>query len=305
MRVVFSALLLGTAILTSCAAVPTPAAQAVAASPQAVVDELLATDRAFAAASAQTDSVSGLSAMLDKDIVMFVIPLPALAHGKAEATETLRAGFGTPASKTDWQPIRGGVSADGQQGFTYGYMTTQIDGQQTKLAKYLSYWIRRPEGWRVAAFKWVPRPEGTVELAMRAPSRPAKIVPVSADATALARYRASLDRTERAFSDESQVTGLGRAFKKYGSADAMNVAGEAEFTFGNEAIGIIQGGDAPGSPLNWAPEDVLVASSGDLGLTWGLLLRNGPTPPGRLAKIPFFTVWHRDSPDGPWLYIAE
>jgi hypothetical protein len=36
-----------------------------------------------------------------------------------------------------------------------------------------------------------------------------------------------------------------------------------------------------------------------------LLLRNGSTPPGRLEKIPFFTIWHRNSPDEPWLYIAE
>jgi hypothetical protein len=184
-------------------------------------------------------------------------------------------------------------------------MTRTIDGKSRSLAKYLSYWIKRPEGWRVAAFKWVPRPEGEASTALRAPSLPRKLVPVSKNAAALEKYRASLAQTERDFSDESQKTGLGIAFKKYGSADAMNVAGDADFTFGNEAIGVIQGGDAPGSPLNWGPEDVLVASSGDLGLTYGMLLRNGPTPPGRLPKIPFFTVWHQNSPDEPWRYIAE
>src|SRR2546428_9713920 len=42
-------------------------------SPQTVVDELLAADRAFSAASAKTDLVSGLTAMFADDVA---IPMP-------------------------------------------------------------------------------------------------------------------------------------------------------------------------------------------------------------------------------------
>jgi hypothetical protein len=276
-----------------------------AENPQAAVDALLAADRAFSSASAKTDFVSGLSAMLDEKAIIFVVPLPPLAHGKAEAVAVLKNAKISPNARTQWTPIRGGISADGQQGFTYGYMTTEEDGKPAQLSKYLSYWVKRPEGWRVALFKRVPRPEGKVSTELRPPSLPKAIVPVITDAATLAKHRASLDQTERTFSDEAQSIGLGKAFKKNGSADAMNVGGAAEFTFGNEAISASVGGDEPGSPLHWGPEDVIAASSGDLGATWGLLLRNGPTPPGRLEKIPFFTIWHRNSPDEPWLYIAE
>jgi ketosteroid isomerase-like protein len=305
MRPFVTALLLGSALLASCATTPTPASQAITAHPQAVVDELLNADRAFSAASAQTDTVTGLSAMLDQNVVMFVIPVRIFAHGKAQGIEVLNQAFAATPSKTQWTPIRGGVSADGQQGFTYGYATTKAEGQPDKLGKYVSYWIKRPEGWRVIAFKWIPRAEGNVTLTLRDPSLPGRIVPVNTDATTIAQYKTSLDQRERSFSDKAQKTGLGTAFREYGSADSMNFAGDVEFTFGNEAIAAIQGGDAPGSPFTWAPDDVLVASSGDLGLTWGLLTRTGPTPPGRSPTIPFFTIWHRNSPSEPWFYIAE
>ena len=69
---------LPTAVLCAALAGP-PAARsqgadpALPATPQAAVDELLAADRAFSAASAKTDLVSGLAAMFDADVIM---PLP-------------------------------------------------------------------------------------------------------------------------------------------------------------------------------------------------------------------------------------
>jgi hypothetical protein len=55
--------------------------------------------------------------------------------------------------------------------------------------------------------------------------------------------------------------------------------------------------DASGRPL--------VASGGDVGITCGYFQRNGAVPPRRLAKIPWFTVWRRVSPQVPWRYVAE
>jgi hypothetical protein len=58
-----------------------------------------------------------------------------------------------------------------------------------------------------------------------------------------------------------------------------------------------------GSPLSWAPDHVVVASSGDLGVTIGFIDQNDPTAMPR--RFPFFTVWRRESPSGRWLYVAE
>ena len=92
--------------------------------------------------------------------------------------------------------------------------------------------------------------------------------------------------------------------KKYGSADAMNMGGPGSpsFVFGSAEIGkLVSGGklDEP-SPVNWAPDRVIVASSGDLGVTIGTIHRNDKS-----ASFPFFTVWRRASPTDPWRYIAE
>jgi hypothetical protein len=49
---------------------------------------------------------------------------------------------------------------------------------------------------------------------------------------------------------------------------------------------------------------VLVAPSGDMGLSYGLLHAKSP-PAGRPATIPFLTVWARPKPGDPWRYVAE
>jgi hypothetical protein len=48
---------------------------------------------------------------------------------------------------------RGGISADAQQGFTVGFMTLHRPDAATLALKYLAHWVKRPEGWRVVAYK--------------------------------------------------------------------------------------------------------------------------------------------------------
>ncbi len=265
------------------------------------MDDLLAADRAFSSASGKTDLVSGVSAMFDERVVM---PGPAgLVRGKAEAVAALRANAANAGARAEWAPVRGGISADGQHGFTFGYMTIRSEGQAERKAKYLAYWVKGPEGWRVAAYKRGGMTEGQGTPPME-PLVPARLVPVSRDAALLASLGKSLAAAEKSFSDEAQKIGLGPAFKKNGRADAMNMGRGAAFRIGAEAIGNDMGSD-PVSPVNWSADDVLVASSGDLGVTWGRIRANGPPPEGRPAAIPFFTIWYRPGVDQPWRYIAE
>ena len=276
--------------------------------PARAVDELLSADRAFSAASAGTDLVSGISAMFTDDVLM-PIPRNGFAEGKARAREVLASNADNPTSKATWTPIRGGVSGDGLHGFTYGYMTVEKADKTTVPAKYLAYWIKGPSGWRVAVYKRAPRPAGEVSMAMRAPSLPTAIVNPVNDPTVIANYRKSVDSTERAFSDEAQRTSLGAAFRRLGAPDAMNMGGAPSFTFGPEEIGkaVSEGGPAQGSPVSWAPDkQVIVASSGDLGVTIGTIWPNEAAPAGQVSpRYPFFTIWRRASPNDPWRYVAE
>jgi hypothetical protein len=275
---------------------------------QKEVDELLATDRAYAAASAKTEIIAGLTPMFSRKAVMPVPATPTtpakIAEGLDQVVESLKANRANEGAKLEWAPIRGGISADGQHGFTFGYMTIHRANGTDVPAKYLSYWIREDGAWKVAAYKRSGRPTGDVSTALMEPALPAKMMKPSTDAAAVAAFSKSLADAEQAFSDEASVIGLGPAFAKYGRADAMNIGREAAFTFGNEAIA--KGVDsAPGAPsqLIWKSDhSVMVASSGDLGVSIGWIRqkadRNAPA-------FPFFTIWRRDNPTAPWRYIAE
>lgn len=275
-----------------------------AQTPQSVAQELIDTDRRFGAAAAGTTLIPALTAMFTQDVI---VPGPAgLAFGLEDVTAALNANPLNASSKVTWAPVRGGLSADGTHGFTFGFMTlTQADGKVVPL-KYLAYWIRRDGQWRVAAYKRRLRPEGEVSTAMLAPSLPSRLM-LSVDGSRLMEHQRSLIAAEKAFSDEAQQIGLGPAFTKYGWPDAMNMGGptDAGFVIGNDAIGRNIGGASPEptSQVYWSAEQAMVSPSGDLGITFGHI---APHPkPGAPAQppAPFFTIWRRI--DGVWKYIAE
>ena len=205
--------------------------------------------------------------------------------------------------------MRGGVSADGLHGFTFGYMTmTRADGT-TQPGKYLAYWIRGDEGWRVVAYRRALRPAGEVSLDAWPHALPERMMPPTSDSSIIRAHAASLADAERAFSAEAQVIGLGPAFAKYGRSDAMNMGGpqSAEFVRGSEAIGQAVGAGATADDLVvWGPEETFVASSGDLGVTIGTIeVGKKSAPDSPRQHVPFFTIWRREGPGAPWRYIAE
>lgn len=274
--------------------------------PQDAVDELLAADRAFAAASASTNAVEALSATF-ADEIMMAVPRGGFAEGKDTAIAALRANADNAASRLEWTVVRGGVSADGLHGFTFGYMTLHKPDKSQVPMKYLAYWIRKKDGWRVAALKRRARPAGDVPLAMMPPALPPRLVPPVTDPAAIEAAKKSLEAAERAFSDEAQTLGLGPAFTKYGRPDAVNMGGPADaaFVVGASEIGrTVSGGEPPSpSPVEWSADTSMIASTGDLGITFGTIRLNKPVA-GR-EPIPFFTIWWRESPSAPWRYIAE
>jgi hypothetical protein len=143
------------------------------------------------------------------------------------------------------------------------------------------------------------------------PHVPAALVAPRTEASHLEPLRRSLVAAERAFSDEAQKIGLGPAFAQFGHPTAVNMGGgaSASYVVGAGAIGKLVGGDRPGppSPVEWSCDVGLVASSGDLGISFGFIRPNA-TPAGATAPpqgTPFFTVWTRAAAGAPWRYIAE
>ena len=278
-------------------------------SPQAGAEALLAADRGYAAASATIDAVAALTAMFAPDVIM-PGPPGRLHRGLAEVTASLRANPDNAEARVTWTPARAGLSADGAHGFTFGFMAQRRKDGTLLPLKYMAYWVKDASGWRVTGYKRARRPDGELPSTSMPPLVPARLVPAVADAARRAALERGLTDAERAFSDEAQTIGLGAAFTKWGSATAVNMGGpnSAEYVVGAEAIGRSIGAGAPGttSPVEWSTEVAIVASSGDLGISFGYIrprakAADGVAPQGQ----PFFTIWHRASPTGPWRYIAE
>jgi ketosteroid isomerase-like protein len=284
----------------------TPQARA-GETPETAVNRLLDTDRTFSTAGAGKTTAESIAAMFADDVTV-----PAAGNifvqGKAKAIEALKANPDNLASRAEWAPIRGGISADGTHGFTFGYMTVKKAGGGAVPVKYLAYWVKGQEGWRVAAYRRRPRPAGDASTATMPPSVPQRLIEPSTDAARTAKFGESLAAAEQAFSDEAQKIGIGAAFAKHGRPDAVNMGGpkDAGFVLGSEAIGrsVGQGEPTDSSAVAWSADRVLIASSGDLGITFGMIRILKPAA-GQPAAIPFFTIWRRDTADGVWRYIAE
>lgn len=276
--------------------------------PQAAGDALLAADRAFASTAAGLDIVPALTAMFAPGVI-YPGPGGKLYRGVDEVTASLSANPDNADGHVTWAPIRVGLSADGTHGFTFGFMTqTRRDGRVVPL-KYMAYWVKGDRGWRVAGYKRARRPEGDANTAPMPALLPATLVAPTTDAATLDTLRQGLRDAERAFSNEAQKAGLGPAFVTWGSPTAVNMGGpaSASYVVGNGAIGTLVGdGKTGSSPVEWSSDEVLVATSGDLGISFGHIRPNGPPPAGAPAGgSPFFTIWYRASPSGPWRYIAE
>jgi hypothetical protein len=275
--------------------------------PKSIADELLASDRAFAAAGKEANIVAALSNMFAPGIVL--THAGGIAYGKDKATEALKASPINAGGRIEWVPARVSVSGDGRHGFTAGFMTVHRADNTTTPLKYLGYWEKQQDGWRLLAYKRgiakTPAPPTPVTYVL-----PNQIVAPSKDAATIEDYRESLAEAERSFSRDAQTMGLAAAFTKYGDPSAINLGGPdvATFLLGNEQVGSGVGSGTPtnSSPVSWGPEKTIVAASGDFGVTVGYIVQNKPGPDGKIpAGQPFFTIWKRDSPKAKWLYIAE
>lgn len=279
-----------------------PAGARAFASPQAALDDLLTAERALSAAAGRLTPAEGIASLMADDGVLVTRGGPV--KGPKAALESLKENPANKGTRASWRSVRGGISADGEQGFTLGYL--DVEGAEAASAhrRYLAYWVRGNRGWRVAALKQTLRSAGEKDTPAQPAALPAKLVPP--DPARTEEHRRTLIAAEKAFSDRAQTVGIHQSFQEYGRKDAIHIFGPEGFAIGLAAIGRNQE-QQPGGPatINWSADDVFVASSGDLGVSIGYIRTNGPPPEGRPAQNPFFTIWRRDDPGQPWRYVAE
>ena len=285
-----------------------PLSRATVETPQQVAQSLLVADRAFASAGARGDVLTALTPMFADGVIM-PTPQGTFAMGKAAVLAAIRSSPDATTARVSWTPIRVGISADGEHGFTFGYMTLVRPDSTRVPLKYMAYWVREAAGWRVLGYKRGRSPGAASDTAPMSPSLPTSLIAARRDPAWIATQRRDLMNAENSFSQQAQKIGLGNAFAAYGLPDAVNMGGPASpaFVVGASTIAkSIGGDDMTASTVNWGADTAFVASSGDLGITFGVIRANKP-PAGSdpAAGSPFFTIWRRANVQSPWRYVAE
>ena len=125
------------------------------------------------------------------------------------------------------------------------------------------------------------------------------------DANQIEQWKEEIRQTELSFSAYSDSLGTKAAFLAFAAPDAV-LKRRGEMILGIEAIGRSFDSANPEDKLTWAPDFVDVASSGDLGYTWGKFVLQYKDSLGNEQQSNgyFHTVWKRQE-DGSWKFVYD
>jgi len=262
---------------------------------------LLRTSRDAESRARTGNFVDALSALFDSGGV-YVTSTTTLAKGPAGARAWLARDTLNAQSSAMWNVLRADVSADGRDGFTYGYFDVVRAAGDTAYGKYHAYWRRGQDGaWRILAFSRGRRAPGPWQVASDEYQPRVRTVTGPGDTIATLQV---VFATEAEFADSVGVD-VGRAFGAFAEPDAGKLdAGRPSYVFGREAIRGLFVGAPPGGPL-WRPEAGSVSASNDLAFTYGPAWpRTDGNSPGTQPRGRYFTIWRRQ-PDGTWRYVVD
>lgn len=268
--------------------------------PATVADAVLAADRRFAGSAAPLPQTIG--AML-ADEARMPAPRGEILVGRDRIVAALAATADSTA-RAHWTPVQVGLAADGLHAFTVGFLTaTRADG--TRVAyKYLTFWTNSANGWRAAAWRRRPMDNAAIDSTPLPPLLPPRLVGSVIEAPRRASHIAELRAAEAEFSALANRIGVGAAFAQRGTPESLNAGrpSDGRFIRGADAIAqVVAGGTAPDAPstITWSADTAIVATSNDLGITFGVI-RPKQSP---ATGTSFFTIWRKSN--GVWRYVAE
>ena len=284
-----------------------PAATAKAPpSPAEARESLRAAEAAMAEALARKGSAEGLVASAAPDALLLMAGQYAL-----RGTEAIRARLtAEPLEKEgvlSAEALVWDVSADGRMGYAVGQVRLGPPSAAppgTLYQRYLTVWTRTPEGpWRLAVIV-LGRSRGPLAVppsfSVTSVGAPAELPLAPSDVLAEAFA------ADSAFSEQSGLEGMGKAFIAWAAPNAIIPGGPSGF-FGHDAIA--QGYASitrEKVELRWRPVLGAAASSGDMAYTVGRAVSVSPGPDGKpeTRYTKYLSVWRRQ-PDGQWRYVAD
>lgn len=106
---------------------------------------------------------------------------------------------------------------------------------------------------------------------------------------------------DRAFNAMAQEEGVGKAFIHYLSHDVRLLSAGGQPVLGHEAMAEVMGGYPANAKLVWDPEEAVVASSGDMGFTWGRFVSTYTDDEGTVhtSHGKYANVWQKQK-GGDW-----
>ena len=122
------------------------------------------------------------------------------------------------------------------------------------------------------------------------------------------KWKQEIVDTERAFAAMAKAEGIPEAFLAYAAEEAVLMRNNSLVT-GKEEMAAFFENQSPRTgqiSLNWEPDFVDVAGSGDLGYTYGKFVFSMTDSTGvtRENTGVFHTVWKRQ-PDGSWKFVWD
>jgi ketosteroid isomerase-like protein len=116
----------------------------------------------------------------------------------------------------------------------------------------------------------------------------------------------SLLNADRALAAQSHAIGFVAAYSKVMAPDARKLDSGAPPAVGRDSILALMAKYPADLKIDWAPQEAVVADSGELGFTWGLFTATFHDSKGKVVTQhgKYLDVWHRQG-DGNWRWIAD
>jgi ketosteroid isomerase-like protein len=267
---------------------------------------LVEAERAFSRLSQREGVRAAFLANLAEDAVLF-------RPGPVPGREFVAARPSPPVELT-WWPVYVEVAASGDLGYTTGPYVLRETGAgergETQTGYYVTVWRRQADGaWKVVADlgATTPPPAGSdatagggVEHGRIGGGPPGGRGP--AERTEAAQH--ALMAADRGFGGDATAHGARAAYMAAIADEARFYRDGAPPAVGREAVGRLLGAYAQRS-TSWEPTAAVVASSGDLGYTYGKTAVMGPGRPGRVRQPGlYFRIWERQG-DGAFKIVFD
>lgn len=265
---------------------------------ESALHSMVATERAFAQASADKGTRESFLMFIAEDGILF---RPTAVQGKKWMQEhPLPASDKRPLLA--WQPIFADVAAAGDMGYTFGPWEFKQDIHDQKavaFGHFATVWKKQSDGtWRFAIDLGISHPQSAMPATAWAPSAALNTKTKFADVP-VTSSRESLTNRDREFSSESAKLGAAAAFTKFAAEDVRLFRNDHFPFVGKQAIPEAIG--AGKGVLTWEPEFSDASRSGDLGYTYGTYQVN--TDGVLTAKGNYMRFWKKQG--GVWRVVLD